>query len=642
MSTTEHRSAPQAAQRDHRDVIRAFQAVADALRETRDVDALLSLIADQVCLLLDATRCSIHLYDKVSGLYHGRVANTRLGIDERVRRLVLGMPADGFSREIIETRSPVVLTNAMDDPRAVRSAMRRFNTHAVLGVPLLLRDDVIGLLIVDNEAERHDFSPEALELAMAFAGLAASAIDQAQLNTRLRTTLGTVARQNKLLRRASALEDQLSALLVDGSGLQDTADLVTKTTGRLCAVYAADMRRVVRADVERSADRLPLQLLDLRDPKHERAVAAVLAVADGSADVVGPFAELGVHHRYMVAPIRLRDAAWGFFVLAEHASRFNALDAAIARRAATNVAVELSVEHRAVGERWEAYEALAATLVRGTHADDWVTKRAGLLGVPLHVDHVVCLVAAARDGVAPPPAATLSDMIDAAGGGQTLGTSIEGNAVLVLEDRTQGGRDPADLLVDVLEQTDAPEALIGLVSRSHPGVRGIKAGYDEALQLLDVARAHVAPSGGAVLTAGEVGVGRLLLGSISSGEAARFAADTLGPLALGATAKSRELLLTLDAFLKTHSVGQTAKELAVHENTVRYRLGRVAELTRLAVLSDPDDQMSAALAILVVKAQGVLPELGTIGRRIGALATAVSAGGDGEGLLPPGPLQTMA
>jgi len=45
----------------------------------------------------------------------------------------------------------------------------------------------------------------------------------------------------------------------------------------------------------------------------------------------------------------------------------------------------------------------------------------------------------------------------------------------------------------------------------------------------------------------------------------------------------------------------------VHENTIRYRLARIEHVTGLGVSACSDDQLSAQLALLVLRLQGVLP-----------------------------------
>jgi hypothetical protein len=55
------------------------------------------------------------------------------------------------------------------------------------------------------------------------------------------------------------------------------------------------------------------------------------------------------------------------------------------------------------------------------------------------------------------------------------------------------------------------------------------------------------------------------------------------------------------------SIRGSAAALDVHENTIRYRLSRVEELTGLAIMHDPDAQLRARLSLLVLMLKGRLP-----------------------------------
>lgn len=608
--------------RSYRDVVDAFHEIAEALSETRELDPLLGQIADRVCSLLGAARCSIHLRDETAGLYRGRVANTSQAIDDRVKRLVLGMAADRFTQEIVETKKPVVLANAVSDPRAVRSAMRAWSTQSVMGVPMILHDEVIGLMIIDDGPRRMAFPQVAQDLGMAFAGLAASAIDQAQLNARHRTALETVARQNRLLRRASGLEEELSALLIDGSGLQGTVDLVSKTTTKPSAIYTADLKRVVTSQLETGPSRMPVELFDAAQNASSGALRALAEMQAKPAEILGPFAAIGLHHRYLVAPIRREAAIWGYLVISEHASRLGALDGAIARRAATNIAVELSMQRRSIGDSWEAYESLVMVLVRATHSGEWLQRRADYLGVRLDARRVVCVVAPTRDGVALPGAAEISERLgDIGGAPRAIGTDVDGKTVMLVETGSlaEDGSElgvVSEALAGALSSLGASDGVIAAVSREQSTAVGLRSAYDEALQVAETGRRHLVPNDNVVITAGEIGVGRILLASMTPEEAKRLVEDTLGSLAYARTAKARELLVTLSAFLSSRIVSETGKRLMVHENTVRYRLARIEQLTGLDVLADPDDQMAAYLAVLVLRITGALPSAEPVGRAI--------------------------
>jgi hypothetical protein len=86
----------------------------------------------------------------------------------------------------------------------------------------------------------------------------------------------------------------------------------------------------------------------------------------------------------------------------------------------------------------------------------------------------------------------------------------------------------------------------------------------------------------------------------------RFAEASFGTLVRDAS--KADLLATLRSFFDNMaSIRRCAVCLGVHENTIRYRLARIEELTGMPVTHDPDAQLRARLSMLVLMLQGRLP-----------------------------------
>lgn len=228
----------------YQSAIRAFGDVAGAIGEVRGIDELLHLIAKHVCELVGVPRCSVYLREKDSDLFHGQVGHADRDIDARVKRLTAGVAGDDFTGEILRTKAPVTLQNALQDPRPLQSTMRAWNIRSMMGVPMIARGDVTGLIFLDDEHRPHAFSALDEDIAASFAELAAVAISQAQLTGKLRSSLETVARQNKLLRRAGTIEDRLTKLVLDGGDLREIVSAVAQLTAKPCGVYDANFQRL--------------------------------------------------------------------------------------------------------------------------------------------------------------------------------------------------------------------------------------------------------------------------------------------------------------------------------------------------------------------------------------------------------------
>src|SRR5439155_14275340 len=116
----------------------AFREITDAVADDGDLQSLLELVTARTIELVSVNRCGVYLLDEDTGLYRGHLLRVGEALDHRIERLTCGVEADQFTREILTTRAPVVVSDARTDTRPIRSAMRMFDVRAVLGVPMVL------------------------------------------------------------------------------------------------------------------------------------------------------------------------------------------------------------------------------------------------------------------------------------------------------------------------------------------------------------------------------------------------------------------------------------------------------------------------------------------------------------------------
>ena len=300
----------------HRRAIVAHAAVVRSLSTMTSVEDVFRATAAELCSLLGVTRCSVYLKDVDTGVFRGCVGQASTDIDGRVRQLIAGVEADRFTREIVETAQPVLVSDARMDPRPVRSTVRAWDIRSMLGLPLFRDNEVIGLAFVDDKDGTHRFSGADLEAAAAFGQLAGSAIAQALTTVGARADLRAATRQIQLLRRAAGLDERLTRLAVDGGGLEEVLSVVAERTGKPVAVLdepaesspwppAATRERssAPRSNVE------PARAARGTRPRRRRA------------RVTGPYPEQGIHHRFMFGAVRAREQALGHVIMAEVGAR---------------------------------------------------------------------------------------------------------------------------------------------------------------------------------------------------------------------------------------------------------------------------------------------------------------------------------
>lgn len=581
----------------------AFAEIATGLNDELPLDALLHMVCAKLCLLLEIERCSLYLKDAESGLFRGRVAHYKLDVDDVIQRYVAGVPADGLTREILETKEAVLIADAQRDPRPVRSQMRRWGVRSMFGVPMIARGEVIGLAFLDNAADPYPYTAEQRELAQVFANLGASAIVQAEARVRLRANLGMITRQNELLRRLSAANDRLTAIVLEGaSGLGDLARTISELAGNPCLIVDGAGRRLAEA-----GQGPVVSPFDPERRAHPLVREELAALGEKRAAMLGPVATAGLSHRRIVAKVTARGEAWGHLVIEERNHVLGRLEMATAERAATAIALEWDATRRGAELELDLRRALVSELVRGGEDTSALERRSDRLGVDLFLPHAVIVLAGREDAVRPPTSTALAAALAAQRlpgltEAPVLAAEVEDDVTLVVE-LGGGAAATATLgpaLATAVAGLGAEGELLAGVSTVCMGPADYPRAHFEASQIVGLLREHSRPRAGGVraLSSEELGSGRLLLTSHDREQLDAFLRDVLGGLLDGEDPKMASLLETVACYFRTgSSTGRTAAALDIHENSVRNRLARAAELTGLDLVGDGEARLQLQLAV---------------------------------------------
>jgi len=154
-------------------------AISQDLASTLDLDVLLDSIVHAAADVSDASAASILLYDEVkNNLYF----QSSTHLDTPLMK-GLSVPIEGsIAGAIITTRQPIIVSEVDQDPRhfQVVAETSKFKPRSLLGVPLVAKDKVIGVLEALNK-RRGDFTREDQTLLTALGSQAAIAIQNARL-----------------------------------------------------------------------------------------------------------------------------------------------------------------------------------------------------------------------------------------------------------------------------------------------------------------------------------------------------------------------------------------------------------------------------------------------------------------------------
>ncbi|WHM40024.1 GAF domain-containing protein [Streptomyces sp. BPTC-684] len=535
----------------------ALFETAHDLAGLRDLDAVLRAIVQRARSLLGTEVAYLSLNDPVAGDTYMRV--TEGSVAARFQQLRLGM-GEGLGGLVAQTARPYVTSSYFDDERfqhtrTIDTGVRDEGLVAILGVPLMLGSNVIGVLFAADRRSRV-FAREEIALLGSFAAHAAVAIDTANLLAETRSALAELERANEIIRdhsavleRASEVHDRLTELVLRGGGVHDVASAVSE---------------VLDGTVE------------FADADSAAFTALELTGTDGHAVRDG---------RDWVATVAAGDEVLGALVLRGHPA-LDPVDRRTLERAAMVTSL-LLLARRSAGE--------AEQRVRGELLDDLLDApgrdprllrdRAARLRADLDAPHVVLAarIESPEDGTAERQTADRQRMGSAAAHlaatRHGLAATRDGGTVLLLP------LGPADTPAEVARQlakqlggalhervtvgasapVEAPAARPGAIAEA----------YAEARRCLEALRLLGRPGEGAA--AQDLGFLGLLLADTRDIEG--FVDRTLGAVVAYDERRGTDLVRTLDAYFASGmSPARTKDDLHVHVNTVAQRLERIGRL----------------------------------------------------------------
>ncbi len=164
---------------------------------TLDLDEVLGTVLSMTVQSVGANEGSIFLLDNQGWVKRSILARGNVPPEVKFPVLVTVM-SKGFAGWVYQNRRADIIQDTKNDPRWVPLSDDPHSTRSVIGVPLLRRDQIVGILTLTHPKPKV-FTSWHLELLNAIARQAAAAIENAQLYTQannerqmLQAILGTV------------------------------------------------------------------------------------------------------------------------------------------------------------------------------------------------------------------------------------------------------------------------------------------------------------------------------------------------------------------------------------------------------------------------------------------------------------------
>ena len=496
-----------------------------ALHDTRDV---LDEVAHQARRLLGVDVAYIMLMR--SDRLRIEVVDGAMGSAMRGIELESGQ---GLGGQVLATGQPLWSESYLEDQRfphvdGTDAAALSEQLGGILGVPLVVGDDTLGVLLAAERRPRA-FVDHDVELLAGLAAHAALALRTADLFDRERAATAELRSANAALRevnesrqRASDLRDVLNEVVLQGGGLP--------------AVVAA---------LDRSAG----LAVEVRD--HEGRTLAGERAPDGG----------------LVVPVDLPSGHGGDLV-ASPTTVTDEETQRLLRIGATTVAVLLASERSVAEAELRTRGEFVHALLSSGADEASLLRRARAIGIDLHAVTAVAVVDAE------PVGATAAAVFAARLAGELRGWSAAhaGQVVVLLPATVEQARESADRLAG--PGRAAPTT--GLAA-AHGGPEGVRSSHEEARQtaslLLALDRA------GSCAVSDDLGLYRSLFSRSGRDELATFIRSTVGPLLDYDGERQRDLTVTLETYLEqSRHHARTCEVLHIHPNTLYQRLERVTEV----------------------------------------------------------------
>jgi sigma-B regulation protein RsbU (phosphoserine phosphatase) len=152
--------------------------ISQTINSSLDLDMVMETLMDEVISATRAERGFLMLLNEAGRLEF----RTARGMDQRIIEESDFKISRGIVDRVAGEGSPLLTSNAQLDQRfEARESVKLYGLRSVLCVPIIQKDQVLGVIYVDNRFQLGIFSQEDLDLLTSIASSAGIAIDNARL-----------------------------------------------------------------------------------------------------------------------------------------------------------------------------------------------------------------------------------------------------------------------------------------------------------------------------------------------------------------------------------------------------------------------------------------------------------------------------
>lgn len=166
-----------------------------AATSTLDLGTIAKVLLENIDLFLPYSAATLRLFNKGTGVMEPLACRN---LDEEEWKAVPWKKGRGFAEVVVKNKAALTIDNIQKDPRAQDPEFFRKNgLISYLGVPLIVKEEVLGVLSIFTKEERK-FTEIEVEFLSTVAGQAAIAIQNAQLYQQTRSQAVELEGANKV------------------------------------------------------------------------------------------------------------------------------------------------------------------------------------------------------------------------------------------------------------------------------------------------------------------------------------------------------------------------------------------------------------------------------------------------------------
>jgi signal transduction histidine kinase len=173
---------------------RAFHQMDLVIASTLDLTAMLNQLLEKIDMAFPGVVATVRLLNNRTGELEPTACRN---IDETAWREGYSKSLRGFAKLVLDSKEPLTVADTQTDPRHTSRFARRFGLASYHGVPLIAKDEILGLIGFYTK-EGQSFSGEEIEFLNTLAGQLSLAIHNAKLYEAAKRSGGEIAALHSL------------------------------------------------------------------------------------------------------------------------------------------------------------------------------------------------------------------------------------------------------------------------------------------------------------------------------------------------------------------------------------------------------------------------------------------------------------